>query len=64
MKRYKFTAVLFGITALWIAYVWITPSSKTQGTVGGTQLQAVSTAVPIPAIKNNNLILIEFFAGY
>jgi hypothetical protein len=64
MKRYTITVVLFGIAALLIAYLWITSSSKTQGAVNGMQLQTVSTAVPMPIIKSNNLILIEFFAGY
>jgi hypothetical protein len=64
MKPSRRTIVLLGLAMLVPVFLWMTPTSKTQGVLSGAELKSVATIVPAPVIHANDLILVEFFAGY
>jgi hypothetical protein len=64
MKSPRLAFVLLGLAMLVFAFFWMFSSSKTQGIVSGREGEPVSTVVPAPVMHANDLILVEFFAGY
>jgi len=64
MKSPRLAVVLLGLAMLVFAFLWMTSSSKTQGIISGAESKRTSTVVPALVVHPNDLILVEFFAGY